>query len=153
MLKLERYNYNRELIRSGLREATVLDNNILVKDKLITISTQKTNYPISQFKKDIRWLNKRLNQRLIHRRKYKKSPNRIVFFVFIEKSKLKLLTHAHMILRVPLRLRHYVDTTIEKIIRKYLPRGFSLVISHQPDAIGYSSKYYSNYNEEHFDVF
>jgi predicted MPP superfamily phosphohydrolase len=59
-----------------------------------------------------------------------------------------------MILRVPINLKNYLNTIIERIIRQYLPKGFSLVISHQPDAIGYSTKYYSNiFRDEMFEVF
>jgi hypothetical protein len=157
MFRLEsshRESNNRELYRMALREAIDSDHNVLIKDKLVSISSNKTNYSIFKFKKDIQFINKRLNQRLIHRRKYKRSPNRIVFWCFFEKSKGKLLTHTHMILRVPVNLKDYVDTIIEKTIRRYLPSGFSLVISHQQDAIGYSTKYYSNiFRDEMFEVF
>jgi hypothetical protein len=73
MFRLEsshRESNNRDVYRMALREAVETDGNVLIKDKLVSISSNKTNYSIFKFKKDIQFINKRLNQRLIHRRKY-----------------------------------------------------------------------------------
>ena len=75
---------NRYKLRNALHEFIPQDRNILLKDKLITITTSKTNYSVETFKKKIRLFNAMLNKKIFKRR-WKKHINRIVFFTFIEK--------------------------------------------------------------------
>ena len=141
----------RELYRNAFENLVNSEDNIFLKDYFFTITSQKTDYPIILFKKDIRYINQRLNQKLIHRRKYKTSPNRIVFYCFFEQSKEKLLTHTHILLRVPFKYKDKTDE-IASVIRKYLPYKFELEVRNKDYSIEYSSKHYSNYNDN-FDVY
>ena len=97
------------------------------------------------------FINKRLNQKLIHKRHYKKSPNRIVFYCFFEQSKDKLLTHTHILLRVPSTYKDRIDE-IASVIRKYLPHKFELEVRNKDYSIEYSTKHYSDFNDN-FDVY
>jgi len=133
---------------------------------LITISSQKSNYPIETFKKEIRLLNKRLNQRLIHKRRYKKSPNRVTFYCFFESSNNKNLTHVHIVLDIPdhfrdrpcsTRLDRFKKQTfsivpIVTIMTKYIPETYSIDCRERHYSVEYSTKHYSDYNDN-FDVF
>ena len=95
--------------------------------------------------------NNRLNQKLIHKRHYKKSPNRIVFYCFFEQSKDKVLTHTHILLRVPSLYKDRINE-IASVIRKYLPYKFELEVRNKDYSIEYSTKHYSDYNDN-FDVY
>ena len=141
----------RELFRKSFENVVDLDDNVYLKEHFFTITSQRTDYPLPIFKQDIRFLNKRLNQKIIHRRKYKTSPNRIVFYCFFEHSKEKLLTHTHILLRVPVEYKNKTDE-IASIIRKYLPYKFELEVRNKNYSIEYSTKHYSDYNDN-FDVF
>ena len=123
-MTLPRTDKVRELFRNAFKTVKDEDNNTYIKDHLFHISTNQTNYSIDKFKKDLRLLNKRVNQQKIHKRQYKKSPNRIVFFCFIEQSQDKTLTHTHMILRVPDFLKDKLED-IRETIEKYLPPYFN----------------------------
>ena len=59
---------NRDKLRNALYEFTPQDRNILLKDKLITITTSKTNYSVETFKKKIRLFNAMLNKMIFKRR-------------------------------------------------------------------------------------
>ena len=141
----------RELFRKAFKNVVDSDDNVYLKEHFFTITSQRTDYPLPIFKQDIRFLNKRLNQKIIHRRKYKKSLNRIVFYCFFEHSKEKLLTHTHILLRVPVEYKNKTDE-IASIIRKYLPYKFELEVRNKNYSIEYSTKHYSDYNDN-FDVF
>ena len=151
MFKVQSINRIRELYRLAFDSSINSDNNVLLKDYFFTITSQRTDYSIDIFKKDIRFINKRLNQKLIHKRKYKKSLNRIVFYCFFEQSKNKLLTHTHILLRVPVKYKDKIDE-IASVIRKYLPYKFELEVRNKDYSIRYSTKHYSDYNDN-FDVF
>jgi uncharacterized Fe-S radical SAM superfamily protein PflX len=151
MSRVQSSNRIRQLYRLAFESALDSNDNVLLKDYFFTITSQRTDYSIDIFKKDIRFINKRLNQKLIHRRKYKKSPNRIVFYCFFEHSKEKLLTHTHILLRVPVEYKNKTDE-IASIIRKYLPYKFELEVRNKNYSIEYSTKHYSDYNDN-FDVF
>jgi hypothetical protein len=141
----------RELFRKSFENVINSDNNVYLKKYFFTITSQRTDYPLTIFKKDIRFINKRLNQKIIHRRKYKTLLNRIVFYCFFEHSKEKLLTHTHILLRVPFEYENKTDE-IASIIRKYLPNKFELEVRNKNYSIEYSTKHYSYYNDN-FDVF
>ena len=163
--RVKKFNRYRELHRNAFNSVKTLDNNVLpnvlLKTHFFTITSQKTNYQIYSLKKDIRLINQRLNQKLIHRRKYKKSPNRIVFYCYFEKSNNKLLTHVHFLLRVPIKYIYQTDK-IASIIREYLPIKyckkkrrfikFELEVRNKDYSIQYSTKHYSDYNDN-FDVY
>ena len=151
MSRVQSSNRTRQLYRLAFESVIDSDNNVLLKDYFFTITSQRTDYPIVLFKKDIRFINKRLNQKLIHKRNYKKSPNRIVFYCFFEQSKDKLLTHTHILLRVPINYKDRIDE-IASVIRKYLPHKFELEVRNKDYSIEYSTKHYSDYNDN-FDVF
>ena len=151
MFKVQSINRIRELYRLAFDSSINSDNNVLLKDYFFTITSQRTDYSIDIFKKDIRFINKRLNQKIIHKRKYKKSLNRIVFYCFFEQSKNKLLTHTHILLRVPVKYKDKIDE-IASVIRKYLPYKFELEVRNKDYSIRYSTKHYSDYNDN-FDVF
>ena len=151
MSRIQSSNRTRQLYRLAFESVIDSDNNVLLKDYFFTITSQRTDYPIVLFKKDIRFINKRLNQKLIHKRHYKKSPNRIVFYCFFEQSKDKLLTHTHILLRVPSTYKDRTDE-IASVIRKYLPHKFELEVRNKDYSIEYSTKHYSDYNDN-FDVY
>ena len=72
MSRVQSSNRIRQLYRLAFESVIDSDDNVLLKDYFFTITSQRTDYSIDIFKKDIRFINKRLNQKLIHRRKYKK---------------------------------------------------------------------------------
>ena len=151
MSRVQSINRTRELYRLAFESVLDSNDNVLLKDYFFTITSQKTDYSLDLFKKDIRFINQRLNQKLIHRRKYKKSPTRIVFYCFFEQSKDRLLTHTHILLRVPVKYKDKTDE-IASVIRKYLPHKFELEVRNKDYSIEYSTKHYSDYNDN-FDVF
>jgi len=151
MSRVQSINRTRELYRLAFESVLDSNDNVLLKDYFFTITSQKTDYSLDLFKKDIRFINQRLNQKLIHRRKYKKSPTRIVFYCFFEQSKDRLLTHTHILLRVPVKYKDKTDE-IASVIRKYLPHKFELEVRNKDYSIRYSTKHYSEYNDN-FDVF
>lgn len=161
MSRVQSSNRIRQLYRLAFESVIDSDDNVLLKDYFFTITSQKTDYSIVLFKKDIRFINKRLNQKLIHKRHYKKSPNRIVFYCFFEQSQTKLLTHTHILLRVPFNYKDRIDE-IASVIRKYLPIKyckkkrrfikFELEVRNKDYSIEYSTKHYSDYNDN-FDVY
>ncbi len=151
MSRVQSSNRTRQLYRLAFESVIDSDDNVLLKDYFFTITSQRTDYSIDIFKKDIRFINKRLNQKLIHKRHYKKSPIRIVFYCFFEQSKDKLLTHTHILLRVPIKYKDKTDE-IASVIRKYLPHKFELEVRNKDYSIEYSTKHYSDYNDN-FDVY
>ena len=151
MSRVQSSNRTRQLYRLAFESVIDSDNNVLLKDYFFTITSQRTDYPIVLFKKDIRFINKRLNQKLIHKRHYKKSPNRIVFYCFFEQSTDKVLTHTHILLRVPSLYKDRINE-IASVIRKYLPHKFELEVRNKDYSIEYSTKHYSDYNDN-FDVY
>lgn len=151
MSRVQSSNRIRQLYRLAFESVIDSDDNVLLKDYFFTITSQRTDYSIVLFKKDIRFINKRLNQKLIHKRYYKKSPNRIVFYCFFEQSKDRVLTHTHILLRVPSLYKDRIDE-IASVIRKYLPYKFELEVRNKDYSIEYSTKHYSDYNDN-FDVY
>ena len=120
-------NSPRRQYRDAFRFVRDENNQTLIKDHFITITSNQTNYSKDQLKKDIRLINKNTNKRLLskyllisNKRHYKLSKDRIVFFCFFEKSKSKLLTHSHIIIRVPLVLKNKIEE-ITETIKSYLP--------------------------------
>ena len=151
MLRTQSSNRIRQSYRLAFESVIDSDDNVFLKDYFFTITSQRTDYSIDIFKKDIRYINKRLNQKLVHKRKYKKSLNRIVFYCFFEQSKDKLLTHTHILLRVPSLYKDRINE-IASVIRKYLPYKFELEVRNKDYSIEYSTKHYSDYNDN-FDVY
>ena len=151
MLRTQSSNRIRQSYRLAFESVIDSDDNVFLKDYFFTITSQRTDYSIDIFKKDIRYINKRLNQKLVHKRKYKKSLNRIVFYCFFEQSKDKLLTHTHILLRVPSLYKDRINE-IASVIRKYLPHKFELEVRNKDYSIQYSTKHYSDYNDN-FDVY
>ena len=151
MLRTQSSNRIRQSYRLAFESVIDSDDNVFLKDYFFTITSQRTDYSIDIFKKDIRYINKRLNQKLVHKRKYKKSLNRIVFYCFFEQSKDKLLTHTHILLRVPSLYKDRINE-IASVIRKYLPHKFELEVRNKDYSIEYSTKHYSDYNDN-FDVY
>ena len=145
----------RQLFRSTFETTKDHDNQHFLTNHILTITSNQTNYQLDNFKKDIRLINKRLNQKLIHKRKYKKSLNRIVFFTFFEQSLDKELTHCHIIMRIPIffKTKQKIDEIIE-VINKYLPPKFSVRLTKRNKKItrNYSTKKTST-NNDNFDVF
>ena len=93
-------NIERERLRNAFRLIQDDDENIHLKDYLISISTQKTNYSRKDFVRRLSIINAMLNKKFLTR-KYKKRTDRIVFYSFLEKSLNKSLLHTHMIMRIP----------------------------------------------------
>ena len=151
MLRTQSSNRIRQSYRLAFESVIDSDDNVFLKDYFFTITSQRTDYSIDIFKKDIRYINKRLNQKLVHKRKYKKSLNRIVFYCFFEQSKDKLLTHTHILLRVPSLYKDRINE-IASVIRKYLPHKLELKVRNKDYSIEYSIKHYSDYNDN-FDVY
>ena len=146
-------NRLRDLYRESFENPKNENNQIHIKDHLLHISSNQTDYNLDKFKKDIRLINKKVNQKLIHRRKYKKSPNRIVFFTFFEQSVDKELTHCHILLRVPDFLENHLQELL-KLIRKYLPPKFSVMLTRRTHQISikYPTKQTHELNDN-FDVY
>ena len=86
-----------------------LNENIHLKDRLISVSTQKTNYSKKKLLKILSVLNAMLNRRFLTRN-YMTRTDRVIFYSFLEKSPSKKLLHSHMILRVP----KFIMTNYEK---------------------------------------
>jgi len=145
----------RQLYRSTFETTKDHDNQHYLTNHILTITSNQTDYHLDNFRKDIRLINKRLNQQLIHKRKYKKSPDRIVFFTFFEQSIDKELTHCHIIMRIPIffKTKQKIDEIIE-VINKYLPPKFSVRLTKRNKKItrNYSTKQTST-NNDNFDVF
>lgn len=151
MEKIMITDINRYKLRNALHEFIPQDRNILLKDKLITITTSKTNYSVETFKKKIRLFNAMLNKKIFKRR-WKKHINRIVFFTFIEKSPTNELLHCHMLIRVPdyLNANEIICTFNAVVIRfkdDYDNDEFEFDCRDRWNAIKYSTKQFSDYND------
>ena len=78
-------NTERQRLRNAFRLIRDRDENIHLKDRLISVSTQKTNYSKKSFVKKLSVMNAMLNRRFLTRN-YKTRPDRIMFYSFLEKS-------------------------------------------------------------------
>jgi hypothetical protein len=145
-------NKQREDYRYALETAKDSDNNHYLKTHFFTICTQKTDYQIELMKRDMKNINRQVNQFFIHKRKYKKSPNRIVFYSFFEKSKDKKLTHCHFICRIPNFLKHKIEV-LSSVLEKFVSKlKYSFRVRKEDYSIAYPTKHYSDHNDN-FDVF
>ena len=145
-------NIQREQYRDALENAIDSNNNHYLKTHFFTICSQKTDYPIDHMKRDMKNINRQINQFFIHKRRYKRSPNRIAFYSFFEKSKDKKLTHCHFIMRIPNFLKNKIEV-IQSVLQKYVSKiCYSLTVKNKDYSIKYSTKYYSDHNDN-FDVF
>ena len=90
----------RERLRKSFKLIKDTDENKHLMNRLISVSTQKTNYSKKKLLKTMSVMNAMLNRRFLTRN-YKNRDDRIMFYSFIEKSKDKNLLHSHNILRVP----------------------------------------------------
>ena len=144
-------------------------SNIILRRTLITITTNKTNASLSDFKNDIRTINAKLNRKIFGRKFYK-SRNRIVFHTFYELSNKKRLRHCHVFLRVPTSLNPLLSRTIfksnessenikNKILYEYLPEIVKqqncdkIDIRENRPAIRYSSKHYNLVHNSNFEKY
>ena len=144
-------NRQRQDYRDALENAIDQDDNHYLKDYLVTITSQKTDYPIDLFKKDVRIINAMINKKFFKRR-YKRSPNRIAFYCFFEKSANKLLTHCHLIMRIPNYLKEKIEILMciaEKCVLKF---RYFIHFKKVPYSVSYMTKHYSNHNDN-FEVF
>ena len=78
-------NTERQRLRNAFRLIRDRDENIHLKDRLISVSTQKTNYSKKSFVKKLSVMNAMLIRRFLTRN-YKTRPDRIMFYSFLEKS-------------------------------------------------------------------
>ena len=155
-------NIERERLRNAFRLIEDNDENCHLKDYLISISTQKTQYqnlnaivPNDRRKDFVRRLsiiNAMLNKKFLTR-KYKKRTDRIVFYSFLEKSLNKSLLHTHMIMRIPKFLyRKFTDVFVHLsvVVKKFF---YTLRITDRPEiATKYMTKHYRE-NNDNFCVF
>ena len=146
-------NAERERLRSAFRLIEDNDDNCHLKDLLVSISTQKTNYSRKDFVRRLSIINAMLNKKYLTR-KYKKRTDRIVFYSFLEKSLNKSLLHTHMIMRVPKfllsKLREVFIYLRNILVRKFF---YSLRVTRRPEiATKYMTKYYRE-NNDNFLVF
>ena len=156
MRKHETYNENRELLRRSLININNDKDKINFhhKDMLVSISTQKSNYSNKKFERDLSIINRIINTKLIHR-KFQKRPDRIVFYAFFERSKLKNILHSHMLLRVPRFIANQFNVLFHFIRHQILPKfQFSMKITNRPNiAIDYMSKQYDDDINDNYRVF
>ena len=106
---------------------------------------------IDLFKKDVRIINAMINKKFFKRR-YKRSPNRIAFYCFFEKSANKLLTHCHLIMRIPNYLKEKIEILMciaEKCVLKF---RYFIHFKKVPYSVSYMTKHYSDHNDN-FEVF
>ena len=152
----------RDIFRKAFANYKSSDNQIILDEYLVTISSNMTNYSIDKLKEDIRSINKVLNKKILlkynfikKKRHYKKSKDRIVFFTFFEQSIEKELTHCHIIMRVPIsfKTKQKIDEIIE-VINEYLPLKFSIKLTkrNRRVIINYITKKTST-NNDNFEVF
>ena len=144
-------NIERERLRNAFRLIQDDDENMHLKDYLISISTQKTNYSRKDFVRRLSIINAMLNKKFLTR-KYKKRTDRIVFYSFLEKSLNKSLLHTHMIMRVPKfllsKLREVFIYLRNILVRKFY---YSLRITRRPEiATKYMSKHFRDNNDNFF---
>ena len=154
-------NIERERLRNAFRLIEDDDENCHLKDYLISISTQKTQYqnlnaivPNDRRKDSVKRLsiiNAMLNKKYLTR-KYKKRTDRIVFYSFLEKSLNKSLLHTHMIMRVPKfllsKLKEFFIYLRNILVRKFY---YSLRITRRPEiATKYMSKHFRDNNDNFF---
>ncbi len=144
-------NIERERLRNAFRLIQDDDENMHLKDYLISISTQKTNYSRKDFVRRLSIINAMLNKKYLTR-KYKKRTDRIVFYSFLEKSLNKSLLHTHMIMRVPKfllsKLREVFIYLRNILVRKFY---YSLRITRRPEiATKYMSKHFRDNNDNFF---
>ena len=145
----------RQIYRKSFETTSDHDHQHYLTNHILTITSNQTNYHLDKFKKNIREINKRLNQQLIHKRKYKKSPDRIVFFTFFEQSQDKDLTHCHIILRIPIFFNYKEKINeMTSVIEKYLPPKFSVKLTkrNKKTTRNYTTKKTST-NNDNFEVF
>ena len=95
-----RRDYDRLQLVKRFKLIKDTDENKHLLDRLITISTQKSNYSKKKLLKILDVLNAMLNRRFLTRN-YKNRNDRVVFYSFLEKSPDKNLLHSNLILRVP----------------------------------------------------
>ena len=145
----------RQLYRNSFKTTSEHDHQHYLTNHILTITSNQTNYHLDNFSKDIRRLNKRLNQQMIHKRRYKKSPDRIVFFTFYEQSQDKDLTHCHIIMRIPIFFNQKEQINeMTRVLEKYLPPKFTLELTNRnkKTTTHYTTKKTSTKNDN-FDVF
>ena len=143
------------IFRKSFETTSDHDHQHYLTNYILTITSNQTNYHLDKFKKDIREINKRLNQQLIHKRKYKKSPDRIVFFTFFEQSQDRDLTHCHIILRIPIFFNYKEKINeMTSVVEKYLPPKFSIKLTkrNKKTTRNYTTKKTST-NNDNFEVF
>ena len=145
-------NIERERLRNAFRLIQDDDENMHLKDYIISISTQKTNYSRKDFVRRLSIINAMLNKKFLTR-KYKKRTDRIVFYSFLEKSLNKSLLHTHMIMRIPKFLyRKFTDVFVHLsvVVKKFF---YTLRITDRPEiATKYMTKHYRE-NNDNFCVF
>ena len=145
-------NTERQRLRNAFRLIEDNDENCHLKDYLISISTQKTNYSRKDFVRRLSIINAMLNKKFLTR-KYKKRTDRIVFYSFLEKSLNKSLLHTHMIMRIPKFLyRKFTDVFVHLsvVVKKFF---YTLRITDRPEiATKYMTKHYRE-NNDNFCVF
>ena len=147
-------NTERQRLRNAFRLIRDRDENIHLKDRLISVSTQKTNYSKKSFVKKLSVMNAMLNRRFLTRN-YKTRPDRIMFYSFLEKSPEKKLLHTHMILRVPKFIMRNYEKLKEffRYFRNIVINKFFMTYTNykRPEiATNYMTKHYRENNDNFF---
>ena len=146
-------DYDREQLNKRFKLIKDTDENIHLKDRLISVSTQKTNYSKKKLLKILSVLNAMLNRRYLTRN-YMTRTDRVIFYSFLEKSPSKNLLHSHMILRVP----KFIMTNYEKLREffRYFKKkvlNFNMTYTNykrRDIATRYSSKEFNSKNDNYF---
>jgi hypothetical protein len=147
-------NTERQRLRHAFRLIRDTDENIHLKDRLISVSTQKTDYSKKSFVKTLSVMNAMLNRRFLTRN-YKTRPDRIMFYSFFEKSPEKKLLHTHMILRVPKFIMRNYEKLKEffRYFRNIVINKFFMTYTNykRPEiATNYMTKHYRENNDNFF---
>ena len=75
-------DYDREQLNKSFKLIKDTDENIHLKDRLISVSTQKTNYSKKKLLKILSVLNAMLNRRFLTRN-YMTRTDRVIFYSFL----------------------------------------------------------------------
>ena len=148
---------DREKIRDSFNKIKDDENNIHLKNKLLSICPQETQISKFQeikFKKKLSIINAILNRKLF-KKKITKIPKseKIVFYNFLENSLTdKNLLHSHSIMRIPRKFLHMLKEIIQKLIDIVKEKfEFDISISYRRNAITYCTKNFDE-NTDRFYV-
>jgi hypothetical protein len=147
---------DREKIRDSFNKIKDDENNIHLKNKLLSICPQETQISKFQeikFKKKLSIINAILNRKLF-KKKITKIPKseKIVFYNFLENSLTdKNLLHSHSIMRIPRKFLHMLKEIFKLLIDIVKEKfQFDVSIIYKRNAIKYCTKNFDENNDRFY---